>query len=46
MSIQQKYELFNEYLDSIYYNGYADTLATENPTSYKLQFEQFKNMYV
>jgi len=46
MSIQQKYELFNEYLDSIYEKGYAERLATENPASYSFQFEQFKNMYV
>lgn len=46
MSIQQKYTLFNEYLDSIYESGYAEQLATEDPESYKFQFEQFKIMYV
>lgn len=46
MSIQQKYTLFNEYLDSIYESGYAEQLATEDPESYKFQFEQFKTMYV
>ena len=35
MSIQQKYTLFNEYLDSIYESGYAEQLATERP--WKLQ---------
>ena len=45
MSIQQKYILFNEYLDSIYESGYAEQLATENPDSYKFQFEQFKLLY-
>lgn len=46
MSITQKYTLFNEYLDSIYFEGYAEQLAKENPESYKEQFNQFKNMYV
>lgn len=46
MSNTQKYILFHEYLDSIFYTGYADELASENPESYKTQFEQFKNMYV
>jgi len=45
MSLQQKYILFNEYLDSIFENGYAEQLATENPVSYNFQFEQFKQMY-
>ena len=45
MSISQKYTLFAEYLDSIFFAGYADQLATEEPESYKLQFEHFKNMY-
>ena len=45
MSLSQKYTLFTEYLDSIYFEGYADQLATENPESYKQQFEQFKTMY-
>lgn len=46
MSIQQKYTLFNEYLDSIFETGYAEQLAKENPTSYNFQFEQFKNYYI
>lgn len=45
MSLSQKYTLFTEYLDSIYFEGYADQLAKENPESYKQQFEQFKTMY-
>ncbi len=45
MSLQQKYILFNEYLDSIFENGYAEQLAKENPSSYNFQFEQFKNLY-
>lgn len=45
MSLQQKYTLFNEYLDSIYECGYAEQLATENPESYNFQFEQFKLLY-
>ena len=45
MSIEQKYTLFNEYLDSVFYSGYSDQLATEQPDSYIFQFEQFKKMY-
>jgi hypothetical protein len=45
MSLQQKYTLFNEYLDSIFESGYAEQLAKENPSSYNFQFEQFKQMY-
>ena len=45
MSLQQKYILFDEYLDSLYYQGYADQLAKENPNSYNILFNQFKTMY-
>ncbi len=46
MSLSQKYTLFDEYLDSIYFAGYAEQLAKENPHDYKTLFNQFKTMYV
>lgn len=46
MSTAQKYTLFNEYLDSIFYIGYAEQLATDNYESYIFQFTQFKEMFI
>ena len=37
--------LFQEYLDSIYYEGYAEALAEENPTAFQFEYNQFKNLY-
>lgn len=45
MSLQQKYNLFIEYLDSIFDSGYTDQLAKENPDRFNFEFEQFKTMY-
>ena len=45
MSNEQKYQLFIEYLDSIYFEGYAVQLAKENPNQYKAEFKTFKTYY-
>lgn len=38
-------EILNEYLDSIYYEGYAEQLATENPQAYEHEMELFMYNY-
>ena len=38
-------ELFNEFLDSVYYSGYAAQLASENPQAYTFELNQFLNLY-
>lgn len=37
-------ELFNEYLDNVYYPGYAQQLA-EDPIAYGFEYETFKSLY-
>lgn len=42
----QKWEdPFKTLLDEIYYPGYAETLAEENPEAYKLEYNNFINLY-
>ena len=36
-------EVFTEWLDQIYWEGYADRLAIENPQDYKAQYNEFLN---
>jgi hypothetical protein len=38
-------ELFIEYMDSIYYQGYAQQLASENPQSFNFELTEFLNLY-
>lgn len=38
---QSVYELFSEYLSSIYFEGYAELLESENPTAFNFEFTQF-----
>ena len=37
------YEAFTEWLDQIYWEGYAERLATENPQDYNTQYNEFFN---
>lgn len=37
------YEAFTEWLDQIYWEGYAEMLAIENPQDYKAQYNEFSN---
>ena len=38
-------EVFTEYLDSIYYQGYAEQLASENPQAFTFELNQFFDNY-
>ena len=38
-------ELFIEYLDSIYWEGYAQQLASDNPQAYTFELNQFLDNY-
>lgn len=38
-------EIFNDYLDGIYFDGYAAQLATDNPQAYEFEFDLFLHNY-
>ena len=38
---QNVYEIFADYLDAIYFDGYADQLAEENPQTFNFEFSLF-----
>lgn len=38
---QNIYILFDDYLSSMYYPGYADQLANENPDAFQFELAQF-----
>ena len=35
-------DAFKEFLDKIYWEGYADEFETDNPTAFYSQFREFK----
>lgn len=39
------YDLFIEFTNQIFWEGYAETLAEENPQAYNFEFENFLNTY-
>lgn len=39
------YEVFIEQLDAIYWQGYAEQLAEENPQAFSFELKQFLNNY-
>lgn len=39
------YELFIELTDQIFWEGYAENLANENPQAFNFEFNQFLNTY-
>lgn len=39
--MEQLFILFVEYIDSIYYKGYANELATTDPQRYAWEFKEF-----
>lgn len=38
---QNVFEMFEDYLNSLYYEGYADQLANENLESFEFELNQF-----
>jgi hypothetical protein len=38
-------EIFIELIDQIFWDGYAQQLATENPAVFQLEFNEFLNTY-
>lgn len=38
-------EVFTEYLDSIYYEGYTEQLASDNPQAFTFELNQFFDNY-
>ena len=38
-------EIFIELTDQIFWKGYAQQLATDNPTVFQLEFNEFLNTY-
>lgn len=39
--MEELFSLFVDYIDSIYYKGYAEQLAKENPQLYSWEFKEF-----
>lgn len=39
------FELFKQYLDEIYWEGYTEELAKTNPSAYNFEQKQFSNNY-
>ncbi len=39
------YELFIEITDQLFWEGYAEQLAAENPAQFQLEFNEFVNTY-
>jgi len=39
------YELFIELTDQIFWVGYAEQMAKENPAGFQLEFNEFANAY-
>lgn len=44
-SNQKWEEPFKDLLDEIYWSGYAETLAEENPEAYSLEYYYFMALY-
>ena len=40
-----KYEEFIEFLNQIYWEGYAEQLAKENPAVFQMEYNDFFNAY-
>lgn len=40
---QNVYELFAEYLSSVYFDGYAEQLAESDPSAFNFELTQFIN---
>lgn len=38
-------EVFAEYLDQLFYKGYAEKFKDDNPDAYESQLTEFKNLY-
>lgn len=38
-------EAFFEFIDSIYWNGYAEQMAEENPEKFNFELNEFLNSY-
>ena len=45
ITLQTTLEIFTEYLDSIYYEGFTESLANEDPERYSAELEMFKESY-
>ena len=39
------YEIFLELMDQIFWAGYTEQLAEENPTAFNFEFDNFLNSY-
>ena len=39
------YELFVALIDQLFYEGYAEQLAKENPQAFQFEFNEFLNNY-
>jgi len=39
------YETFIEFLNQIYWDGYAEQLARENPEAFRIEYTEFFNAY-
>jgi hypothetical protein len=39
------YELFITMLDQLFYEGYAEQLAHDNPTAFNFEYQDFLNNY-
>jgi hypothetical protein len=39
------YELFIELMNQIFWEGYAEQLAQDNPAEFRFEFDEFLNAY-
>lgn len=39
------YELFIEMLDQLFWDGYAEQLAKDNPAVFQMELAEFMNLY-
>ena len=39
------YELFIELLDQLFWQGYAEQLAKDNPVAFQVELAEFMNLY-
>ena len=46
LELSQKWEIpFRDLLDEIYWPGYAERLASENPEAYQMEYDYFIQLY-
>jgi len=45
INIQTILEIFTDYLDHIYFEGFTENLMSDDPERFRAEFQQFKEDY-